>query len=230
MANNFEDELEDLKKEFWLFVQTMSPQIQQINNQLTTINSSISDLTDTVENLEENGSSSGNSDENWILLYDKDSNDESLNWGFPDGIDSSYRRDFPDIENYKKLKFRFNHGTLYEHSDFVFDISDISPESPNNYKLVTTSKVVSTSNMAFYTGSFTIHFDEGVDQGKLDILSIYRIVIKRNSYPEIIKNTGDFFYSQIWGVLKDGVSTSGNTESSDISESSTENSESTTEN
>lgn len=104
-----ETEIEDLKKELYY-----------ISMQLSSTDSSGS------------GSGSGTTtpskpaadDDGWVLLYDKDSEDESINLGITDGIHGEYGEltDLPDLINYSKLKMIF-FSTNSEQA-FIFEITN----------------------------------------------------------------------------------------------------------
>ncbi len=94
-----EEELEELKKEFYFFSKKGGSGGNSGSNKPVP---------------------SPNDDEGWTILYDKDSDDPNVNLGQTNGIHSNLGliHSFPDLANYTKIRFMFHITNCYHNYDF----------------------------------------------------------------------------------------------------------------
>lgn len=125
--DNLEAEVEDLRKQ----LSYLTKMVESGGNSSNSNNN----------NSSSGGTSSGKHffNDGWDILYDKTSDDSSVNLGYSTGITGSTGEiaNFPDLTGYNYLKVYFsNSGT---HSIHFFDITE---NYDNNYRFITTNRVV----------------------------------------------------------------------------------------
>ncbi len=219
MANDIQNDLEDLKKQFWALSKDISQiedtdsqisefqdKLEEMESSISSINTSIENINSSLTNLTENvipNLSSGSGGLDWQLIYDKDSEDENINWGYTDGIPGNTVVNYSSILNYKLLKIRLSFDGGYD--DFIFDIYDcVSQQTSVNFKILTTTKVYTTPANLVAT-SITLSFPS--TSPRISFLTIYKIVLSTIQYTYLETDTTSKFI-RVCGVLRDDLDSS----------------------
>lgn len=163
--------------------------IQKLQTQLDTLQNEV------IPNLESQIGQGG--EENWEVLYDKDSTNGAVNLGKPNGIltDGTTISEFPDLILFKKLRVTFWVNGYFE--IFTFDIS--IPKD-NVYTMI----MAAAANGVMYMTRFSLFFDR---DGKRVMIpdNLCRITFGANNLTRTYFNGTDsnskyFFYGKIEAV------------------------------
>ncbi len=142
---SLENTTDDLKKQLWDISKNVIPELKEkiensntsdIETRLSELDSQISNITNNlIPNLEEKIAENENnsSTEEWTTVYDKDSADASLNWGYTSGIKSAIGlvSNSIDFTPYKFIRVYYYKATLISHHDFDIEaVRDVTSYIP----------------------------------------------------------------------------------------------------
>lgn len=143
---SLENTTDDLKKQLWDISKNIIPELKEkiansntgdIETKLANLETQISDITNNViPNLEEKiaeGKDTSSAADEWTTVYDKDSADASLNWGYTSGIKAAVGliSNSIDFTPYKFIRVYYYKATLISHHDFDIEaVRDITSYIP----------------------------------------------------------------------------------------------------
>lgn len=190
---SLENTTDDLKKQMWNLSKNVIPELKEkiensntdnLETKLTELENQISEITNTViPNLEEKIAANENSSaatSEWTTVYDKDSEDAALNWGYTSGLMASIGlvSNSIDFTPYKFIRVYYYKATLISHHDFDIEaVRDVTSYIPYFTCLLFDASILMLTGL-----SLGLKYDETTGQRHLYIGRGRTWAFKTNTY------------------------------------------------
>lgn len=188
----FQDQLGSLNGEIQGLensIQSTKDEILATENEIQGVKDGIQEVKDEIQALKDDiGQIGGGSSENWVLLYDMDSEDPDINLGFPKGIQGKTYTisKLPNLRQYSKFKivFCFN----YNYMVYIINLDKVQ----NN---VMQYFAGDSSGQSLVSLSIGFNYVASTDILSLYVLDVTRIDFIKSKYPTITsKNDSNLYY------------------------------------